>query len=174
MINTSANNIDNSSKTFLYVSIWIFVFVLIVSIWLYFYNSYLSKKVDNVKSEISFVEENIKKINEDEKVKLYTLIKSNWIFLDRYKYISNIPEYINNLVTLSKKYNISFQWFNYSAWELSTEVVALNDAVSLAYLKTKNFLEYFRKKDKNIFSLGFVDSFIWQENIKFGVKFKIK
>jgi len=62
-----------------------------------------------IKTKISFIDSNIKKMQDDEKVKLYILIKSNGVFLDRYKYISNIPAYINNLVSLSKKYNISFE-----------------------------------------------------------------
>lgn len=174
MINTAPDNIDNQSKTSLYGSIWVFIFVITISIWLYFYNSVLSKEVDGIKSEISFIESNVGKIKEDEKVKLYTLIKANSIFLDRYKYISNIPKYINNLSYLSKKYNISFEWFTYSNGELSTLATSTNDSLNLSYLKVKNFVEYFRNSEENIFALNFIDSFIWQENITFNTKFKIK
>ncbi len=174
MITTSESNTLNKANTSLYVSIWIFVFVLLLTVWLYIYNWFLLNQTQKIESEVSKIEENTKNISNDEKVKLYTLVMANSVFLEKYKYLSNIPEYISNLVSLSRKYNVSFDEFSYSDWVLSTNVVALSDAVSLASDKTNNFVWYFRKNDDNIFSLWFVDSFVWQTDIKFSVKFKIK
>lgn len=174
MVTTNQEVTVNKWPTSLYISIWVFIFVLLLSIGFYFYNSVLNSKIENIQSEISTIENNIKTINEDEKVKLYTLMVANKTFLDRYKYLSNVPEFINNLALLSKNYKVAFDGFSYSSSEIVTDVLSMDDAVSLASLKTKNFIEYFRKKDDNIFSLWFVDSFDWQDNIKFSAKFKIK
>lgn len=170
------NEYKNDSKAYksMKVSIVMFVLVLLFSIWLYFYNSNIVSKNTSLQTQITSLEDEVKKLNEDEKVKLYTLIVSNKVYLERYKYLSNVPEFINNLREISKNYKVNFEWFSYSDWQISSNASLQDDALSLASVKTKNFLEYFRKKDDNIFSLWFVSSFNWQDNINFWVKFKVK
>ncbi len=174
MVTTNEYKNDSKSYKTMKISVVLFALVLILTIWLYFYNSSIVSKINTLESQISSVENDIKKINEDEKVKLYTLIVSNSKYLERYKYLSKVPEFINNLKEISKNYKVTFDGFSYSDWQISSDASSQDDAVSLASVKTKNFLEYFRKVDENIFSLLFVSSFNWQDNINFWVKFKIK
>lgn len=172
----TTNEYKNDSKAYksMKISVVLFVLVLILTIGLYFYNSSIVSKINTLESKISSVETDIKKINEDEKVKLYTLIVSNSKYLERYKYLSKVPEFINNVKEISKNYKVAFDGFSYIDGQISSNASLQDDAVSLASVKTKNFLEYFRKKDENIFSLLFVSSFNWQDSINFWVKFKIK
>lgn len=172
----TTNEYKNDSKAYksMKISVVLFVLVLILTIGLYFYNSSIVSKINTLESQISSVETDIKKINEDEKVKLYTLIVSNSKYLERYKYLSKVPEFINNVKEISKNYKVAFDGFSYSDGQISSNASLQDDAVSLASVKTKKFLEYFRKKDENIFSLLFVSSFNWQDSINFWVKFKIK
>jgi hypothetical protein len=157
----TTNEYKNDSKAYksMKISVVLFVLVLILTIGLYFYNSSIVSKINTLESQISSVETDIKKINEDEKVKLYTLIVSNSKYLERYKYLSKVPEFINNVKEISKNYKVAFDGFSYSDGQISSNASLQDDAVSLASVKTKNFLEYFRKKDENIFSLLFVSSF---------------
>lgn len=171
---------DNKVYKWLYVSVWLFVLVLILNIWLYFYNSSLSSNVESLNKELTTLGNDIEKINSDDKVKLYILIKANVAFLDRYEYLSRIPEFINNLKELSKTYKVSFKNFSYSNSVIATQATALDDGLSLWYQKSQNLISSFRdnKKTENkndqIFSLDFIDYFEWQNEIKFNVNFKIK
>jgi hypothetical protein len=57
----------------------------------------LNSNITDLNNKITDLDSSIKKINEDDKVKLYTLIKANTKFLEEYKKISNIPQFIENL-----------------------------------------------------------------------------
>jgi len=95
-------------KTFL-VSSGVFLFVLILNIALYFYNSYLQSTNDTLSNQLSLIESNIKSLNEDPTIQLYTLVNTNKVYLEKYRYLSNIPEFVNNLKELSKKYSVKFE-----------------------------------------------------------------
>lgn len=168
----------NKGYTWMYVSVWLFVLVLILNIWLYFYNSYLSSKVESFNEDLIKLENNIKEVNNDDKVKLYTLIKTNAVFLDKYSYLSRIPEFINNLKKLWSIYRVSFKNFSYADSTLNTSVVAVDDWISFWYQKAQKLISSFRNnkqtKNNQIFSLDFVDYFESQNEMKFNVSFKIK
>ncbi len=172
----TTNEYKNDSKNYkgMNISIILFVFVLLATIWLYFYNMTVVSKIESTQSEIVKVEESIKKINEDDKVKLYMLIQANKTYLEKFKYLSNIPVFVNSLKELSRTNRVLFEGFSYADWEIISYAKAQNDAVSLASVKVTKFLEYFRKKTEHIFSLWFVNSFEGQENINFSVKFQVK
>lgn len=165
---------NNLPKT-LYVSAWIFVLVFVLTIWLYVYNMTLKTKITNLNNDLNVAEESLKKLNEDDNVKLYTLIKTSDVFLSQYKKLSSVTEFIDNLKWISKDYNMIFADFTYSNSKITTICVANNDDISLASEKVKTFIWDFRKTDnKNIFSLWFVNNFSWQDKITFNTEFKIK
>jgi hypothetical protein len=91
----------------------------------------LSSNIESLNKELTTLENDIEKINSDDKVKLYILIKANVAFLDRYEYLSRIPEFINNLKELSKTYKVSFKNFSYSNSVIATQATALDDGLSL-------------------------------------------
>ncbi|MGE4444165.1 MAG: hypothetical protein AB7E37_04200 [Candidatus Altimarinota bacterium] len=172
----TTNEYKNDSKVYksMNLSIILFVFVLFITIGLYFYNMTIVSKINSTQTQVANLEESIKKVNEDEKVKLFTLIQSNRSYLEKYKALSNIPLFINTVKELGRTNRVIFEGFSYSDGEIISQVTAQNDAVSLASVKTAKFLEYFRKKDDHIFSLGFVNSFQGQDSLSFPVKFKVK
>jgi len=158
----------------MYISLIVFGIVFVLTIGLYFYNSKLSKDLETLNNEISVLENNLKVLNEDNEIILYNLITSNKIFLDKYKYLSDVPKIINNLKKLSRDYSITFDWFNYSSASLSANAFVINDDKSLASSKAEKFIKYFRDTEtKDMFSLWFVWSFAWQEKIDFSTQFKI-
>jgi hypothetical protein len=95
----------------------------------------------------------------DKKIELYTLISGSKSFLEKYKKLSDIPTYISTIKTLSRDYNVELTGFAYDSGNISAKFFAESDELSFAFVKTKNFLEYFRKKDENMFSLDFVSNF---------------
>lgn len=174
MANSSENIVNDKYSKTLYASLGIFIFVLILTIWLYFYNNSLSKKIVNTTSDIAKVDDSIKKINEDWKVRIYNIIKNNTVFIENYKKLSQITDFIWTLNWLSKDYNVSFTSFSYSNATIKTQAVVKNDDISLSSEKLNKFLSDFRLKDDHKFSLSFINNFSWQEQIKFNVEFKIK
>lgn len=170
----------NNKNIWLYISVWLFILILALNVWLYFYNNSLLSKVESYNKELTVLENNIKEINNDDKIKLYTLIKTNATFLEKYSYLSKIPEFINNLKKLWNIYKVSFKNFSYSNSIINTSVTAIDDWTSFWYQKSQKLISNFRKneqsKDKNnqIFSLDFIDYFEWQNEIKFNINFKIK
>jgi hypothetical protein len=70
---------------------------------------------------------------------------------------------------------LTFQDFNYSNSSINTTCTLKNDDISLASEKLSKFIGDFRNpENKNIFSLGFVNNFDGQDEIKFTSEFKIK
>lgn len=174
MVTTHKYKNDSKSYKMMNFSLVLFVFVLIGTVWLYFYNSSIVSKIKITQSDLSGVEENIKKIHEDEKVKLYTLVMANTKYLKRYTDLSEIPQLVTGVKNISRLYRVSFEGFTYSDGQIIMQTKAIDDAVSLASTKVKNFLEYFRKTGDEQFSLWFVTSFDGQDTITFGTKLKVK
>lgn len=174
MVTTNEYKTDTKTYKAMNLSAWVFVFVILCTFWLYFYNQSIKNTIVSSQTELTQLENDIQKINQDEKVKLYTLIQANKQNLEKYKTLSEVPKIINTFRALTLTYQIAFEWFSYSAWEITTNARAMNDAVSLASTKTQKFFEYFRKKDEHMFSLAFVNFFEWQEQLQFSVKFNVK
>lgn len=174
MVTSNEYKNDQKIKKTFYITAAIFAFVVVLNVGLYFYNSYLTGVNEDLSSNLAAVESNINTINQDPAIKLYTLINANKNYLDKYVHLSNIPEFINNLKDLSKNYSVKFQWFAYADGKVSSYATTSDDEVSLGSTKAKKFVEYFRKKDDNIFKLWFINSFEWQTEVRFNVDFQVK
>lgn len=148
--------------------------VILVSVLLGFYNKYLVWNIDSLNTQITEQSTKMAQLQSDKKIELYTLITGSKSFLEKYKKLSDIPTYISTIKLLSRDYSVQLTGFAYDAGNVSAKFLAQSDEVSYAYVKTKNFLEYFRKKDENMFSLDFVSSFEGQSQITFGTQFKLK
>lgn len=122
---------DTKVKKIFYVSVGIFAFVMLLNIGLYFYNAHLETANNERTQTITRLESDIKRINEDPSIKLYTLLNSNKVYLERYKYISQVPAFINRIKELSKTNNVKFDGFSYADGIISSSVQAADDDLSL-------------------------------------------
>lgn len=174
MVTTHEYKNDSKAYKMMNLSLVLFVFVLLGTIGLYFYNASIVSKIKTTQWDLARIEENIKKIHEDEKVKLYTLVMANSKFLERYTYLSQVPQFVTGVKNISRLYKVSFDGFTYSDGQIIMQAKTIDDAVSLASTKVKNFLEYFRKTTDEQFSLWFVTSFEGQDSITFSAKLKVK
>lgn len=174
--NNEENPLNTKYKRNFNISLVIFIIVIILNVWLYFYNWFLEKNNLELETKNLEIEKNINTLLNDPKVSLYTMLENNKQFLDKYKNNSKITEFIANLRLLSKIYKITFEWFNYSDWKISSKALVQDDSISLASKKIDNFLKNFRKwtKKDNYFNLWFVNSFDWQKNITFNVSLETK
>lgn len=156
------------------LSLWLFLVVFLCTVWIYFYNMSLENKANDLDANITKVDQNIKLAKEDGYYVVYKQLETNKTVIDKMTYLSNIPEFINNLKALSTQKNVFFNWFTYNNWKISTKVSVINDSVALASLKTKSFIEFFRNPNNHIFSLWFVNAFEWQDRINFNAEFSVK
>lgn len=173
MVANIEQNVEGKPK-FYKISLWVFIVVLLLTIWIYFYNMSLENKIENLNSQIEQKDNDIKVAKEDGYYLVYRQTIDNKTILDKYAYSSKIPEFINNMKSLSSEKNIFFTWFNYSNRKISTKATVINDTLNLASVKAKNFIEYFRNENNNIFSLWFVSSFEWQDRINFNVDLNVE
>lgn len=165
--------LDQKPKSFK-VTLWVFLVVIFLTAWIFWYDYYLQNKVSLVESQTQDIASQIETQSKDWYYLIYMQTKENKAILDEYAYNSQIPEFITNLKSLSTQYNIFFEWFAYSNWKISTKATAINDSLNQASVKTKNFIEFFRKANTHIFSLWFVSSFDGQDKINFNVDFNVK
>lgn len=162
-----------SKKTFTY-SIILFVWVLVLTLGIYFYNVSLQSKMEKKQQELQKIEANIIQLKQDKSLELYTLVESNKSYLETFAYRSDIPLFIRTFRELSKKFQVVFWGFSYSDGVITSDVRAQSDVLGSASSKASKFIEAFRKQDDQIFSLDFVPYFKGQSVIDFGIKFLIK
>ncbi len=156
-------------------AIWFLVFVLFISIWLFFYNNYLDKKNSDINSRIESIESNISEIEKDPKVELYSLLKINsWLIAELEKR-NNVTEYINHLYSIWNVYGLKFDWFSFADWKIiSTATSESTQDGWIAYNKTTEFISDYRTSENAKFDLNFIESFEWMDTMKFNVNFDLK
>ena len=157
-----------------FTSIVFLIAVIFITICLYFYNNYLFKDIEKIKLNIVNIESSIKEVEKDKNLQVYSLLEINKKVISSYEKMNDISKYINHMNVISWKYNLKFEWFEFSKWELTSNVNIVSDDKWIAYSKTKEFIEKYRNDAKALFDLGFVNSIEWMDDINFKVTFKIK
>lgn len=165
-------------KNFTYsFSIILFVIIIAITIWIYLFNFYTIREIASLNDDISSMNKAILDIKKDPKIQIFELLESNKANIAMLDKKSNVVPYIYEIKRISSVYGIEFSWFDYWAWAIKTSVnIPWDDVwVKLAYQKTSEFIEKYRKSDKEaIFNLPFINDIEWQSNIKFAVNFNIK
>lgn len=166
--------LNNNSKSGYFTSIVFLVLVLVVTIVLYLYNNYLENDIEEIQTNISKIESNIKEVENDKNIQIYRLIELNKEVIASYESMNDITKYINHMNLLKSKYNLDFNWFDLAKWEITTSIKTTSDNEWLAYQKTRDFINKYRLDTNWLFSLGFITSVEWMDEITFKVNFKIK
>jgi hypothetical protein len=80
----------------------------LLTVSLHFYNNNLKDNIAKINSEISSYNSNIKNIEKDKKIQIYSLLQLNNNVIRGYKLMNKIPTYINHLGDIQTKYDIKF------------------------------------------------------------------
>jgi len=155
------------------VSILFLIIVIISTIILYIYNTSISSDIDKVRLAIANIDNLTENIKKDEKVQIYSLIEANKKTLERMKYISQVPDFIEHFKLIWKKYKVNLESFNYSWWKLTSEL-SFEDINEITYLRVVNFIKGYRTSKDSLFDLKFIKSIEWQKNIKFAISLDLK
>ena len=155
-------------------SIIFLVVVVLSTIIMSLYNNSIQNDIQEIKTNISWIESSIKEVENDKKLQIYSLLELNSNVIRSYKSMNNITMYINHMNVIQAKYDLSFKWFNLSNWELFTDIEIVSDDKAIAYQKTRDFLKNYRNDSKALFDLQFVNNIEWMDDMKFKWYFKIK
>ena len=168
------NSITRKSTSNNLSSIIFLVVVIISTISLYLFNNYLTNEVEKLKISISTIKSNIVEVEKDKNLQVYSLLELNKQAIYSYELMNKVTSYINHMNVIQWKYNLEFAGFNISKWEINTNVKIVSDNNSIAYQKTRDFINKYRTDPKALFDLSFINSVEWMDNITFKVNFKIK
>ncbi len=157
-----------------FTSIIFLVVVIIATALLHFYNSTLSTDIEKIKMNISSYNSNIREVQKDKKIQIYTLLELNDNVIRSYKLMNKIPKYINHLKDIETIYGVKFSWFNLNNMKLNSKIKVISDDKAIAYQKTRDFLKKYRNDPNALFNLEFVNQFEWMDNMQFKVEFTIK
>ena len=160
-----------------YLSIWMFIFILLLTWALYFYNLSLEKNISNLDNQIDLKTSALNNLKQDKNVIISKLYFANKNSIEKLNNYSQITTFIRHLYTLRREYNVDFKWFRYNLGKLSTIVIAESDSLWVNYDKTYNFINKYRKDPNAFFSLNLIKSIKtanqWVLNI-FDIEMKLK
>lgn len=156
-----------------YFSIIFLIVIILSTLALYFYNIALSSEINKIRLSIQDVDSLTENIKKDEKVKIYSLIESNKKTLEKMKYTSQIPDFIEHFKVIWKKYRVKLKSFNYSWWKISSEV-SFENKNEITYLRVVNFIRGYRESKDSLFDLKFINSIKGQNNIEFSILLDLK
>lgn len=165
----------NSSFRNMIISLFVLWLIIVLTIWLWFYNKSNTNKLSVLNTDLWDINNEIKNISKDPTVELYSLIYENKSNLELFEKYSQITNFIAELKNIERDSRISFSSFNYNNWVITLNATAFNDGELLATQKVDNFLSAFRTGEYDwIFELSFINNFVGQESINFVANFNIK
>lgn len=166
------NNEEKKDKLFRF-SVTFFVFVLIITLWMYFYEYNISQNLERTKNEISQIDKSITDLSSDKKIQVYSLYNANKAVIDNEIKKSDVNTYINYLKAVSSKYRILFNSFTYDWTKILTNVIATTDT-NMAYLKMVKFITDYRTNPDDLVKLWFISSVTWSDKINTNIVFELK
>jgi len=160
-------------------SISFFVFVILLSIWLFFYNNELEKNSKMLQTSITKYTKSIDSYELNKEFKVYSLIQVNKKNLNVLNKNSQINKFLDHMDYIENTYNLEFRGFNLNNWLIWTSIIINTDDYNqidykLAYQKLVNFIWEYRKDPKAIFDLDFVNKISGHDQMKFDINFIIK
>lgn len=149
-------------------------FIVVISLGLFLFNWRLDYTNGQLDKKISERESDIKVLEADPKIQVYSLIEANKSTIVSLEKRSMITKYINHIKSISKKYDVNFEWFTIANWDISTVSLVNSTDKWLAYAKTRDFIKNYRLDDKALFNLDFVSSIEWGDSMRIPLLFKLK
>ncbi len=172
----------------LYSAISIFIALLVVTIWIYFYNNKIVEENKKLKEDLVTVDAYIEQLENDEQVKIYNIYSKNKDKFDLISKKSDIPSFLEHLEKLYYNNNLKFKWFSLYDWKISVWVIADSDKKEVLYRNEKpvykkektdyekvyDFLSRYETYNERIFKIKDINKFIWWDEIKFNIIFELE
>jgi hypothetical protein len=165
--------INKKNKEFLY-SLWFLSFVLVISIGIFWYNTFLVKANQELEEQIINIDNSLNEVKKDKRIQIKELIDINKSILKELDKKSNVVNYIKHLRLLNSKYGINLEGFDYNAWKITTTAKISSDERGPAYGKLVRFIQDYRLNKDNELDLMFVNTISGHDTIEFTANFKLK
>lgn len=157
------------------LAIFLLVFVLVLTVGLGIYNSMTKSKIEKLQTTLKNHEQTIKELKADKSVYVYNLMTLHKNTLEELDKRSQIPKYISHLESLTASYNVSFRGFTLENGKIDTRAVFNTNDTGIAYNKAIRFIWDYRKSEKALFDLEFIQSVESTDvEVKFPVNFTLK
>lgn len=152
------------------------ILIIILTIWIYWYNTYLESQNNDLDKKISDKQIEIDKIKKDKNIKVFALIQDNKKTLDKLEAYSQITKLINWMTYIQDNYDLILDWFSYSNWIITTKAYTDPNKMSNPYETTSHFIQAYRidKNPNAIFNLPYISRVSWIENMTFNLKLEVK
>ncbi len=168
-----------------------FIFVVIVTIVIFWYKHKVATENNNLTQQISELQTTLSTLRKDKDVQAYELYDKNRTQLDILTYNSQVPLFYNEISRLSRLYNFEFSNFSFNKWAIKLSALAKSDSSERWYEKFRSLITDFynaRYSDddiddesdninvnfKSILDLKFVKWFQWSNNVASFLEFIIK
>ena len=142
------------SRTYVGLSLAIFVLVAAAASGLIVVNKGLAAEVANKQAQVSQIESEIAKLKEDKTVVLSDVILANQAEVAKAVSLSRAQDYIEALSLLEAKYGVTFDGFSFQAGRVSTSLVAETDTKLAAIRKLQALVKDARDNSGLILTLS--------------------
>jgi len=146
------------------LSIWFLIVIILLTVSLFAYNTYIEWKNASLEKQITEKEKAIKEKQKNQLIQVYDLYTRNKSIIKKLEKQSDIVSVINHLDEIALKYSIELSGFDYNAWEVKTKALSSSDWwntlwSSSSYKKTYDFIKKYREDKENPYKLSFIESF---------------
>lgn len=161
---TSRDTMANSSgsNTYFIVSILLLIIVICISAFLWVLNINAQKQITDANSKITEYNKQIEEFKSNNEIAAYDIV-----FASKADIIKNIEKsqaqtYVNEILSLSKKYKMAFTGFSFNWENISTNATYVNrDIKDDSMTWVSSFIKDFRTTAQSMFNLGPISSVSW-------------
>ena len=158
----------------LYYALGFLIIVVLITGWLFFFNNRLASEISDLKEQISQREDSIKDRRKDKNIETYYIYNRNESILEELAEKSQIPTFVEHALRTMVRYDLVFEGFSYSNWQISLNATSESNDKGLAHTKVSKFVNEYNKSESSLFELQWIENFSWQDNIRFPIIFTIK
>lgn len=155
------------------------LFIILLTSWLFLYNSYLTSFSKTLENSINEYSKSIDSYRSNKEFKIYSLIEINKKNLEKLESNSKITKFLDHMDYIKSTYDLDFRGFNINSSIIWTSVLFKSDDYTelnykLAYQKLVRFIWEYRNDKNALFDLSFINKISWHDQMKFNLNFIIK
>lgn len=156
------------------LAFWLFISVAVLTLALFFYNSYLSKNNVRLETELKQMQTSIDELRKDKNIESYYLYSQNKASFEKLKKQSNITPIIEHLMSVMIRYDLVFNSFSYNEGKISLRAYSESSEWGLAYKKIVKFIDEYNMKEDSLFHIDSISEYTGHDKIEFPLSMKLK
>ena len=167
---------EKKNTRMFFVSLFLFLWVVVVTVWLFFYVWRVESQAENLQNDLATLEASIETLQQDTSIQVYQRYTWNIAYIQKLAEKSNIPLFVAHLKKTFRKYALEAQWFVYDGEKISLAVKWQTNDAGYAYEKVVKFLREYNIEtwEKNPFILQNVTAFSGYDTLTHNVEFLVK